>query len=72
MKRIVLPFLLIIFLMTGCGGGQDSITGTNYNKIIVGIDDTIPPTLTWQRRRRVVWAQRWNSSRLFGAKKMRN
>lgn len=36
-KRILLPFLLITFMLTGCGSSN------NMNKIVIGIDDDFPP-----------------------------
>ena len=46
MKKFFLPLLLMIFLVTGCGGGQDS-KNVNSNKykgtLVVGVDDEYAP-----------------------------
>ena len=46
MKKIFLPLLLLIFFVTGCGGGQDS-KNVNSSKfsgtLVIGIDDEYAP-----------------------------
>ena len=39
MRKLFLPLLLIIFLLTGCGTEQDS----EKNKIVIGLDDEFAP-----------------------------
>ena len=47
MKKIFLPLMLIIFLMTGCGNGDDSSKSVSKKfygqKFIIGIDDEFAP-----------------------------
>ena len=46
MKKIFLPLLLLIFFVTGCGGGQDSSnTGSTKSKgtFVIGLDDEYAP-----------------------------
>ena len=46
MKKIFLPFLLMIFIVTGCGGEEksDEVKSARYSgKINVGIDDAFAP-----------------------------
>lgn len=47
MSKIFLPLLLMIFLMTGCGGGNEpkqDVESMKHKKIfVVGIDDEFAP-----------------------------
>ena len=46
MKKFFLPFMLMIFLITGCGGGQDSkdINSAAYKgTLVIGVDDEYAP-----------------------------
>ena len=46
MKKFLLPLLLIVFMITGCGAGQDS-KNVNSNKykgtLVIGVDDEYAP-----------------------------
>ncbi len=42
MKKIFLPFMLVIFLITGCAGNKDS-DKVGDTKLIIGIDDNYAP-----------------------------
>lgn len=46
MKKIFLPLLLLIFFVTGCGGGQDSknVNSSKFNgTLVIGLDDEYAP-----------------------------
>lgn len=45
MKKIILPLMLVIFLLTGCGGenNSDNIPDKESGKIIIGVDDEFAP-----------------------------
>ena len=46
MKKFFLPFMLMIFILSGCGGGQDSnnVNSPNYKgTLVIGLDDEYAP-----------------------------
>ena len=46
MRKIFLPLMLMLLILTGCGGGEDSdnVNSTKYNRIlVVGLDDHYAP-----------------------------
>ena len=46
MRKIFLPLMLMLLILTGCGGGEDSdnVNSTKYNRmLVVGLDDHYAP-----------------------------
>ena len=46
MKKILFPLILMLIILTGCGGGEDSynVTSTKYNRtLVVGLDEHYAP-----------------------------